>query len=62
MKKLKLIAIACIFSTGTSIAQPPPPHPGGSGNQGADLPLTGLIALVSGACLLAVRKKKLLKL
>ena len=58
MKKVKLTAIACILGTGISIAQPPPPHPGGSGNQGADLPKLGWIALVSGACLLAVPRKK----
>lgn len=43
-----------------SFAQPPPPHPGGSGNQGAPID-GGLIALcVAGAAfgLKAVQRKK----
>lgn len=46
MKKLQLLAVGCIFSVGMAIAQPPPPHPGGSGNQGADVPVWPVAACV----------------
>lgn len=44
MKKLQLLAIGFIFSVGLAVAQPPPPHPGGSGNQGADIPVLPAVA------------------
>lgn len=58
MKKLKLTVFGCILSTSLSFAQPPPPHPGGSGNQGANLSVMGLVLLASSACLLALHKKR----
>ena len=56
---LKLCAVLFAVQQ-ISFAQPPPPHPGGSGNQGAPID-GGLIALcVAGAAvgLKAVQKKK----
>lgn len=46
MKKLQLLILGCFLSLGIAVAQPPPPHPGGSGNQGASLPSLPIAACV----------------
>lgn len=43
MKKFKLIALLVFGAVGFAIAQPPPPHPGGSGNQGAPIAYYSLL-------------------
>lgn len=52
---LALMAIALLVQQVT-MAQPPPPHPGGSGNQGAAI--EGLIYLLGLAAYLGFRKLK----
>ena len=52
---LLLLAIALLVQQVT-MAQPPPPHPGGSGNQGA--PLYGLALLAAAGVALGSKKLK----
>lgn len=59
MKKLQLLLVVCFTSISIGIAQPPPPHPGGSGNQGAPITYYSLILLA--ALSLGVGKKYYLK-
>ena len=47
MKKLKLLLVVCLVSASMCIAQPPPPHPGGSGNQGAPIAYYSLLVLAA---------------
>ena len=49
MRKFRIFLAGGLLATSICVAQPPPPHPGGSGNQGAAIPVLMIGAMALAA-------------